>query len=848
MRKSLALLVSAIIMFSTLFAQEKIISPDEFLPHALGEQFTPHHLLLDYFEYVAEQSDQVVLQEYGRTNQQRPLLLAFVSTKENISNLEEIRLNNLRRTGLIEGEPDENSKIAIIWLSYSVHGNEASGSESSMAVLHELIHPSKPEVKEWLKNTLVIIDPSVNPDGYDRYTHWFRNVSNRVPPVNSDAREHQEPWPGGRVNHYYFDLNRDWAWLTQKESQQRIKAYHKWMPHVHPDIHEQGINNPYYFAPAAQPYLSYITDWQRQFQLTIGKNNAYYFDQNGWLYFTKEIFDLLYPGYGDTYPSLNGAIGMTYEQAGGGRAARAVTMENKDTLTLSDRILHHKTTSLATIEVSSKNAVQLVGNFQKYFSNAKNDPPGIYKTYIIKNTPQSKGYIKKLCSLLDQHGIEYGSVNNSINNVVAFSYIENTESMMLISEKDLLISTAQPMGVLASVLFDPAIHVTDYSTYDITAWALPYAYGLDAYATSKKILVQKEFSFEETSFRGDKEKKAYAYLLNWHSLQDARLLSALLQKGFQVRFAEEAFQIEGNIYSAGTLVITRADNRKRENFDKILQNIANEQGQQLIPVQTGFVDSGPDFGSGSMRLIETPNILVLSGNEVYSNAFGSVWHYFEQELEYPITPVNFENFNRIDLDKYQLLVIPEGRIRFSVKQLESISKWVSDGGRVIAIGRATQAFENKKGFSLTPYANDDEKKRVEQEKKIQQMEDRLDRYEDQDRKRLSNHIPGAIVKLKLDNSHPLAFGMPDHYFSLKRGSRSIQLLKNAWNVGFVESDPYVVGYIGEKALENMENTAVFAVEDKGRGCIVYLLDDPLYRAFWEQGLFLFSNAVFFAGQ
>ena len=265
--------------------------------------------------------------------------------------------------------PSENAP-AIVWLSYNVHGNETSSSEAALFTLFALADPANTQTKEWLKNTVVIIDPCINPDGRDRYVNWFNSIVGNNYNPRLDAREHREPWPGGRTNHYNFDLNRDWAWQTQIESQQRIKQYNQWMPQVHVDYHEQGINQPYYFAPAAQPYHEAITQWQRDFQVTIGKNHAKYFDKNGWLYFTKEIFDLFYPSYGDTYPVYNGAIGMTYEQGGGGAGGLGVDTDEGDTLTLYDRATHHyhhlsKYDRNSFIECNA-----LIKEFRKFFNNA----------------------------------------------------------------------------------------------------------------------------------------------------------------------------------------------------------------------------------------------------------------------------------------------------------------------------------------------------------------------------------------------------------------------------------------------------------------------------------------------
>src|SRR5690606_32120602 len=425
----------------------------------------------------------VKMQQYGETNEHRPLYLAYISVAENISNMENIRQNNLRLANLSldKAAPVENTP-ALVWLSYNVHGNETSSSEAALLTLYELVDPKNTQTKEWMKNTLIIMDPCVNPDGRDRYVNWFNSVvGTRYNPI-PDAREHREPWPGGRTNHYNFDLNRDWAWQTQVESQQRMKEYNRWMPQVHVDFHEQSINSPYYFAPAAEPYHEVITKWQRDFQVTIGKNNAKYFDQEGWLYFTRERFDLFYPSYGDTYPVYNGSIGMTYEQAGGGSAGLGIITADEDTLTLYDRAIHHFTTSISTIEISSQNAASLVKEFRKYFNDAVSGSIGEYKSYIIKNKPEDAERIKSLISLLDKNGIQYGTGKG---NGKGFDYQTGKEANFSIADGDLVIPASQPRAAMVKVLFEPDPKVADSATYDITAWALPYAYGVTAFASKQ---------------------------------------------------------------------------------------------------------------------------------------------------------------------------------------------------------------------------------------------------------------------------------------------------------------------------------------------------------------------------
>ena len=827
----------------TIKANAQLKSPNDFLPHHLGEQFSEHAMLIDYYQHVADNSNRVQLQEFGRTNQRRPQVLAVVSSPENLQRIKGIRQNNLRLAGLLDGQADEANPIAIVWLGFSVHGNEAAGSEASMQVVYELANPSNAEATEWLKNTVVLIEPSVNPDGYSRYTSWYRQISPDDPDPLPHAREHNEPWPGGRVNHYCYDLNRDWAWATQVESQNRIPIYNDWLPHVVADLHEQYYDSPYYFAPAAQPYHKYLTPWQTEFQVRTGKNHARYFDENGWLYFTKEVFDLLYPSYGDTYPCFNGAIGMTYEQGGHSRAGRAITMPNGDTLTLSDRVAHHVTTALSTVEVSSKNAKQLVDNFKDYFDKSANNPPGEYKTFIVKSSnPAHK--IKSLTSLLDIHGIRYGKAGQGSAALTGYNYSTGKEGRATISKGDLVISAYQPKGLFVQVLFEPEPGLVDSLTYDITAWSLMHAFGLEGYAIKQKVDVDQGYDFPKVNVMEAVKKTPYSYLLQWNSMQSANVVSELLKNGVVVRYAESPFVVEGKPYPAGTLVMTKADNRKNAEFNKTVLAAAAKFDAELSTVQTGFSDRGQDFGSDAMRLIKKPEVLVLSGEKTSNNEFGQVWFYFDKDVDYPATIIDADQLSQFDLDGYNTLVLPEGSFKFDEKTLEKIGKWTNAGGRLIAIGAANRSLAGKSGFSLKKYAKEGDEKAAKTEAEQIALDHRTAIYKNRVRASLANNMPGAVVRVKMDNSHPLGFGLKDYYFSLKTGSSHYDLVKGAWNVGYLEEDFLYHGFIGSNLKKKMSNTAVFSVQNKGKGKVIYLIDNPLFRSFWEEGKLVFSNAVF----
>lgn len=825
---SLALLLAG--LFSPALAQQ---SPNEFLPYKLGEQFTPHHLLTDYFEQLAQASTPTMrLEKYGKTNEGRPLQLAIFSSRENMARLEQIRLNNLRMAGMADGAPDMSNPVAIVWLSMSVHGNEPSGAECSMELAFRLATQQDPKIQEWLKNTVVVLDPSLNPDGYDRYTHWQRMSSNLMRNTDPESREHREPWPGGRPNHYYFDLNRDWAWATQVETQQRLKVYHRWLPHVHPDVHEQGINDPYYFAPAAEPMHELITPWQREFQTEIGENNARHFDNHNWFYFTKEVFDLFYPSYGDTYPSFNGAIGMTYEQAGGPRAGRAIETANGDTLTLSDRIEHHLTTALSTIEVSSKSAKLLVENFREYYKKTSSQPQGLYKAFVIRevNDPNK---VKTLCNLLDQHMIRYGRVGAGLSGVKAFDYTTGKEISASINPNDLVISAYQSHSVMVQALFEPEAKLVDSMTYDITAWSLIFAHGLEAYALKERLEPKKAYE----SYKPQKDLATatpFAWCIHRKSLAEAKFVMELMQKGVKVRTATEPFLMAEQQYMPGAFTVSKADNRHVANLEQWVNEAAERTNVRLYPVFSGFSAKGKDLGSDAFQLIKQPRVAMVYGDDVDDNSFGHTWHFFETDLRQPISMIELDRLHRINLSQYTTLIFPNGQYNLPENTLQILNKWMEKGGRLIAFEGGVKAFAEKDGFDL---------KTKEAPKKDSSMMHRP--YSVRQRDGLSDGLPGAIVKCAVDNTHPLCYGMPNYYHSLKTMSDAFVMPERADAPIFLEDSYQSYGFIGSRVKPMLKKTPVAVFQRMGEGEAIFIVDNPLFRGFWEQGKVLITNAMLF---
>ena len=790
-------------------------TPASYLGYEIGERFTRQDKVVSYFHALQTAFPTTIkVEKYGESYEHRDLILAFIGTPENLKKLEEIRLDHIKHAS--------HEKLAIVWLSYNVHGNESSGTEAAMQTAYRLLT----DKSDYLKNTVVIMDPCLNPDGRDRYVNFYQQYGNAPADLMKFAAEHKEPWPSGRPNHYLFDLNRDWAWMTQIESEQRVKRYNQWLPHVHVDFHEQGINEPYYFPPAAEPYHEVITNWQRDFQKEIGASHASYFDQQGWLYFSKEIFDLLYPSYGDTYPTYNGSIGMTYEQGGSGRAGLAVITQVGDTLSLKDRVAHHVTTGLSTVEMSAKNAEKLVKEYQTFCAN-KNYK---YQTFVVRG---SQAKLEPLMSLMQKNGIQVEMVSTSTQevSVKAYHYQNGQNETVKLMFGDLLIHTRQEKGTLVNVFFEPKTKLSDSLTYDITAWTLPYAYGLEAWACESSSLKGTIFSgWPSTVTNVIPSTPCYAYLAPWESMKSARFLSDLQTSGITVYFNEKGFKSDKQNYSAGTLIILRGEN-KRADFDKVVTKIANENAVQLGTVASGFMQEGIDLGSSSVKKIPLASIGILMGEETSSLNVGELWHYFERQMGRSVHLVFAEDLEEA-LGQLSVIFVPEGGI--SISENTKVKEWIQNGGKLIVMGYAVNDFAGKEGFDIT---------------RIDAPTDSLAKhvsYSKLERDQISNNIIGAIYACDLDPTNPLAFGY-DAYYTLRQSSehfelgssKVFQLKKNA------KADN---GFVGYRVKKQQSDASIAGYQSYGAGAIIYFIDNPLFRGFWENGKLMVANAVFFVNE
>ena len=836
-RSALFLMWIGVLLSGTGTAQSPSTSPSEFLGFNLGERFSLHHEVVDFTEALSGEPG-VSLVEYGKSYEGRPLQALVFTHPEYADRLEDIRNQHIDRIegGTGDAEFDE---LAIVWMSYNVHGNEAVCTESALEVMHALALRCAAG-DPMMKRLVVVVDPCLNPDGHDRYAVWFNQLASLPPNPDPASMEHDEPWPGGRPNHYLFDLNRDWAWQKQQESQMRSELYHTWMPHVHCDYHEMGYNSPYYFAPAAEPYHEVITDWQREFQVEIGQDAAKRFDERGELYYTRESFDLLYPSYGDTYPMYNGAVGMTYEQGGSGRAGVLVECADGSLLSLRNRIDNHVETSLSAIETSARLADKLVDELAAFHEVNRTQPQGPFGGYCIPVNEANASRVDRLVTFLERHQIVCERAHSTSRPVEAFVYGGSGTRNVVVNAGDLLISSYQTHSRILDVLFDPEPVLSDSLTYDITTWSVPYAYGLTTYGLTKPV---QGSDWSQAQKLGSWELSSYGYAIPPAQDGYAHALAQLHQAGVRVRTNSKEVIHHNATYAKGTLFVLRGDQTNDE-WEAALSHARTASHVTVLPMEGGHALKGPDMGSDYVWLVEAPRVAMLTGEETSSLGSGEVWWHFERELEYPITRLRAANSSPRDWNAFDVIIMPSGWYSSASEEwLSDLNEWVREGGRVVALAGAVNVFADESGWGLERYTQSGLEQSVRERSKEERIANRERPFEERERQYAMGIGDGSVYAVGLDLGHPLAWGYPDApYYALRSSSSRYAALEGGWTVG--RFGGRVSGFVGSRANRELAGSTAIGQQSIGSGSAVYFTDNPLFRGFWENGKRLFDNAVF----
>jgi hypothetical protein len=806
-------------------------SPEEVLGHALGERFTTYEQVREYARVLAQASPRVEYRAYGTSAGGRELFQVIVSAPGNLSRLPQVLADNVELTR--PGTPAERaariaaSNPAIVYFSYGVHGNESSSSEAAIWTLWDLARDSE-EVRGVLDSLVVVVDPVANPDGRDRYVSWFQSVVGERPNPNRQAREHREPWPGGRFNHYLFDLNRDWSWGTQPETRARLATWWSWNPQVHVDFHEMFHNSTYFFFPAAEPinpiYPPHVLDWGRRF----GEANAAAFDRHGWPYFTGEAFDLFYPGYGDSWPSLTGAVGMTYEQAGHGAAGLAIEQTSGDTLTLWQRATQHRTAGQATLRAAAAGKSRLLSDYA-----AGQRGVGVGERDFLLVGGADPGRVEALVAHLRQQGIEVERAGSAFS-ARAAAYA-GFPARTRFPAGTYRVRARQPNGRLAITLLQAETELRAEYSYDVSAWSLPYAYGVAAYRVpsgtgsgwSPVVAVPAAGS-------GSAPPPGVGYLVAPGEAAAAGLVRFLVGGG-RAHLLGRPATFGGVEWPAGTWYLPlRGNERLRERVTEA------GLGAHARAVATGMAERGIDLGSANVRTVELPRVALVSGEGVSATSFGAHWFFLERELGLPVDVVLGSDLASLDLSVYQVIVLPDAASRAVRPAEDALRAWIQAGGRLVAVAGGAEVAAGWAEVALRegPAAED-----AEGPGRF------LAGREERQRREWRQEVPGTILPLRLDPAHPLAFGAgldgrPGESFALHSGTSIFEPADGVETVAYFPPDlARISGVIGSENLRRLGEGAWLVTRRMGRGSVVLFAGDPLFRLFWRSTHPLYVNAL-----
>ena len=796
-------------------ADDNIPTPHEILGFNVGEWHVSHDKLLSYMFELEKASDRVKLEKTGKTYEGRDLVVLIITSEKNHNNIDNIIK---QRSKVYENEKDLKNKKIVVYQGFSIHGNESSGSNASLLYAYYLASAKGDFINNILENSVIIIDPSMNPDGLQRFSGWVNSHRNMNLTSDSNDREYNEVWPGGRTNHYWFDLNRDWLPAQLPESQSRLKTFYKWMPNILTDHHEMGTNATYFFQPGVPSRTHPLTPEMNQILTKkISKYFAEDLDNIGSLYFSGERFDDFYYGKGSTFPDINGSIGILFEQA----SSRGHFQESENgILTFPFTIKNQLTTSISTIKAALDLKDEII-KYQNNFYDSSQKKNNHNDEYLIFGNEKDKYRTKKLAEILLRHQID---IYESEVDILDKDKIYKSGYSYLVPKNQKQIN-------LINAMFESRTKFNDSIFYDVSAWTLPHAFNLDY---NLNFIYKKELKkIDEIDFSVDfnLEPSNYAYLIEWHEYLTPKALNMLFEKNIRVKVATQQFNVKGVKYDYGTLMIPVLGN-DAENLHKNMIKISDECKLTVNTVNTGLT-LGPDLGSNSFKTINKKNIAILIGDGISAYDAGEIWHLLDTRYDIAISKIQLSTILKSNLSKYTTLIIPSSEI-ISNEIIKRITDWTKNGGTLITY---------KNSIDWLQSANIIDFNIIEQEISANDIS-----YEDADNFYDAQKIGGAIFQTKLDLTHPINFGFTDEFMPIFRNSTIFLKPDNnkyKTPIKYTEN-PLLSGYISQNNLETLKNTTPIKITGFGDGNIIYLTDNTNFRAFWYGTNKVLMNAIFFA--
>ncbi|WP_422362300.1 M14 family zinc carboxypeptidase [Reichenbachiella sp.] len=803
-----------------------IPTPQSILGYEVGEWHVSHDKLVQYMYALADASDRIEIEEYARSHENRPLLTLKISSLENIKNLDDLRSEHLKLSDYNQSKSLDLSNMPLVaYLGYSIHGNEASGSNAALLVAYYLAAAQGDEIEEWLKNTIILLDPSYNPDGLDRFASCVNSKKSLNLVSDPNNIEQNEPWPGSRTNHYWFDLNRDWLPVQHPESKGRIQQYHKWKPNVLTDHHEMGTNGTYFFQPGIPSRNNPLTP-SKTYELTqkIANYHADALDEIGSLYYSKESFDDFYIGKGSSYPDLNGAVGILFEQA----SARGHAQQSANgLLTFPFAIRNHFTTSLSTLRAASQLKNELLEHQRNFYSDIPSSADKDEIKGYIFNAGQDNSKLKAFLTILDTHQVKVYHLKKKYGEF-------NTDNSFVIPMH-------QNQYRLIKGMFEQRTQFQDSLFYDVSAWTLPLAFDLNwqtikgkSYSTS--LLGEQYNTKEQLKVAALFESSSYAYAIHWEDSQSPALLYDIQKSGLRTKVSTEPWTSSNSqFFERGSVIVPiQNQNMEASKIFQILSTLSQRHQISISPLASGNA-GGFQLGSPKFKTLATPKPLLLIGDGINAYEAGEVWHLLDQRIGMALPMITIDKFNNIDLSSYNTIIMVNGS--YGTLTQSKLKTWVQNGGNIVT-ARSAGKWASEAGLSKIKY------KKIAKDSTQKYLT-----YNSRSKTQGAQRIGGAIFKTKIDLTHPLGFGFSDDTLPMfKRGKQFMELSKNPYaQPAHYDSNPLLAGYISKESLKQIPDSPAVGLWAFGKGLIISFNDNPNFRAYWYGTNRLFLNALFFGG-
>ena len=799
---------------------ESIPTPESVIGHQVGKWHVTHDKLIQYMEVLAKSSDRITIENRGFTYEDRPLILLTITSKENHQNIDKIKKEHKE---ISDGNKMDDYKDlpVIIYQGFSIHGNEASGSNASLLLAYYLAASKSDFVNDLLENSVILLDPSFNPDGLQRFAYWANTNRNMNLNPDPNDREYNEVWPGGRTNHYWFDMNRDWLPVQLPESRARIKSYNEWLPNILTDHHEMGTNATFFFQPGIPSRTHPLTPMLNQ-ELTkrIADFHVKEFNAIGSLYYSEESFDDFYYGKGSTFPDINGGVGILFEQA----SSRGHIQESANgILTFPFTIKNQFTAAISTLKAGLNLREDLIEYQFNFYKDSREESSKLKNKGIIFGDSKDRNKTMYLAEILDRHEIEFYHINKDLKH----------KGKLYKKNNAFIIPRNQKKSKLINAMFESRTKFKDSLFYDVSAWTFPLAFNLDydmnidmnnaGEVGDYKILNQK--------IGGVTKKTNYAYLMEWHEYNTPNVLDDILSNNMIAKVALKKFKIEGKTFDYGTILIP-VFNKEIENTYKFLDKIAKDNDITIHGVDTGMSE-GIDLGSNNFRRINKKKIALLVGDGISAYDAGEIWHLFDTRYNINLTKLDVRNLSSADISKYTTIIMPNSK-GLNIKNSSKIKKWIEDGGTLVAYKNSIKWIERNELVKYNFKETDRTAKNINFEEKRNYFG--------------AQAIGGAIFNAKIDRTHPINFGFKNSSISLFRNSTIfIEADKDSYNNPIIYSDsPLLSGYVSKENLDNLKSTVPLKIDKVNKGRIISITDNTNFRAFWYGTNKLLVNAIYFS--